>query len=104
MKIHSPAEGYTGKDQYGETVLEFEDGVADFDGDLPYGVRMYLEGAGYGFGNKKPTRPEAPEPPDPREVGEVVSGTRLRDAAVDPEPSDFLAPTNAGEGNPHGPK
>lgn len=34
-------------------------------------------------------------------------GTRLRDAAVDPLPGDFLPPVNAGksgeEGNPHGP-
>ena len=37
----------------------------------------------------------------------VQIGTPLRDAAVDPRPSDFLAPTNAGKpgpaGNPHGP-
>lgn len=34
-------------------------------------------------------------------------GTRVRDAAVDPRDTDFLAPTNAGAegelGNPHGP-
>lgn len=34
-------------------------------------------------------------------------GTRLRDAAVDPQPGDFMAPVNAGTpgpaGNPHGP-
>ena len=44
---------------------------------------------------------------DPRDVGEVVDGTPLRDAAVDPAPGDFLPPTNAGlageAGNPHGP-
>ena len=44
---------------------------------------------------------------DPREVGEVFDGTTLRDAAVDPRPTDFLPPTNAGlegeAGNPHGP-
>jgi len=44
---------------------------------------------------------------DPRDVTDVQIGTRLRDAAVDPAPGDFLPPTNAGEegalGNPHGP-
>lgn len=44
---------------------------------------------------------------DPRDVTDEQIGTRLRDAAVDPRPDDFLAPTNAGEpgelGNPHGP-
>src|SRR5690348_11887619 len=105
MKIYSPAEGYTGKDQYGETVLDFKDGVADHDGDLPDGVRMYLSGAGYGMGSKKSV--EAPvemsEPADPRDLDDGVVGTRLRDAAVDPRSSDFLAPINAGEANPHGP-
>lgn len=106
MKIHSPAEGYTGQDRYGETVLDFQDGVAEFDGDLPVGVRMYLEGRGYGLGSKKAVAPEPlSEPADPRELedGGSVVGTRLRDAAVDPEPGDFLAPVNAGEANPHGP-
>lgn len=44
---------------------------------------------------------------DPRTVTDEQVGTRLRDAAVDPRPDDFLPPTNAGEpgelGNPHGP-
>lgn len=44
---------------------------------------------------------------DPRDVVPTVSGTPLRDAAVNPKPSDFLPPTNAGVagpgGNPHGP-
>lgn len=44
---------------------------------------------------------------DPREVTATVHGTPLRDAAVDPNESDFLPPVNAGlpgeEGNPHGP-
>lgn len=45
------------------------------------------------------------ESPDPRSLGDgiVVVGTKLRDAAVDPKPQDFLPPTNAGEANPHGP-
>lgn len=44
---------------------------------------------------------------DPRTVVDQQIGTKLRDAAVDPKPSDFLPPTNAGAvgelGNPHGP-
>lgn len=45
---------------------------------------------------------------DPRDYVEPTKlGTPLRDAAVDPRPSDFLAPSNAGAagelGNPHGP-
>ena len=103
MKIHSPAKGYTGTDRYGSVVLEFKDGVAEFDGDLPSGVRQYLKGAGYGLGSAKAVEPETPEPADPREIGDGVVGTRLRDAAVDPKPDDFLAPINAGEANPHGP-
>lgn len=43
-----------------------------------------------------------PDPADPRESGIEQVGTPLRDAAVDPRPGDFLAPTNAGEENPHG--
>lgn len=44
---------------------------------------------------------------DPRDVTVTQHGTPLRDAAVDPEPTDFLPPVNAGkvgeDGNPHGP-
>lgn len=104
MKIHSPAEGYTANDRYGDVVLEFKDGVAEFDGDLPAGIRQYLAGAGYGLGEDA-TAPEKPEAPaDPRDIEDGTLGTKLRDAAVDPQPEDFLAPLNAGEGNPHGPE
>ena len=104
MKITSPVEGYTAKDQYGDVVLDFRDGVAEFDGDLPVGIRQYLAGAGYGLGSSKPKQPEPVEVPDPRDIEDGTPGTRLRDAAVDPQPEDFLAPVNAGEGNPHGPE
>ena len=47
--------------------------------------------------------------PDPRDAAyadDQLIGTKLRDAAVDPRPTDFLGPTNAGVvgegGNPHG--
>jgi len=104
MKITSPLEGYTAKDQYGDVVLDFQDGVAEHDGDLPAGIRQYLAGAGYGLGSSKPKQPEPVEVPDPRDIEDDVVGTRLRDAAVDPHEDDFLAPVNAGEGNPHGPE
>lgn len=107
MKIKAPDKTYAGTDHYGSTVLKFRDGVADYDGDLPHGVRQYLQGAGYGLGNKNPETVETPAPADPRDSTLVQVGTALRDAAVDPEPEDFLAPINAGkpgeEGNPHGP-
>jgi hypothetical protein len=34
---------------------------------------------------------------------ETKVGSPLRDGAVDPEPHDFLPPTNAGKEDPHGP-
>lgn len=47
---------------------------------------------------------EGPEPVDARDASTPqVVGTRLRDAAVDPEPVDFLPPVNAGKADPHGP-
>lgn len=109
MKIHAPNPHYTGTDLYGtETVLDFHDGVAEYAGDLPPGVKAYLHSAGYGVGRKpKAAEPEVLEVPDPRDGTEVQLGNSLRDAAVDPRPGDFLAPINAGkegpEGNPHGP-
>lgn len=43
--------------------------------------------------------------PNPRpEDIPIQEGTRIRDAAVDPLPTDFLPPTNAGEADPHGPE
>ena len=36
--------------------------------------------------------------------GEVQIGARIRDAAVDPRPEDFLPPVNAGEADPHSPR
>ena len=80
--------------------LVFEDGVAETDNEA---IINYCRSAGYGIGAGKPRKPEVIEAPDPRELEDVVVGTRLRDAAVDPEPGDFLAPTNAGRENPHGP-
>lgn len=33
----------------------------------------------------------------------IRHGSKMRDAAVDPLPGDYLPPTNAGEVDPHGP-
>lgn len=106
MKINSPDKTYTGDSRYGDTVLKFRDGVADYDGDLPHGVRQYLQGAGYGL-DSAPEVVETPALVDPRDLENERLGTPLRDAAVDPHPEDFLPPVNAGKegelGNPHGP-
>ncbi|MDQ1053177.1 hypothetical protein QE394_001105 [Arthrobacter sp. SORGH_AS 212] len=80
--------------------VQFEDGKAETDNQA---VISYCRNAGYTVdGDTKAAAPE-PESPDPRNLPEPEAST-LRDAAVDPKPEDFLAPTNAGEANPHGPE
>lgn len=96
-KVEAPNKDYNGPGP-GDAV--FENGVAETDDE---NALNYYRGAGYKVSGKVESPVEdAPEPPDPREVTESIVGTRLRDAAVDPEPDDFLAPVNAGKGNPHG--
>lgn len=107
MKITSPDKAFTGTSMYGSTTLKFRDGAADHDGDLPAGVRLYLQSAGYGI-DSEATTPAAAEIPDPRDVdGTLQLGSPLRDAAVNPRPEDYGVPVNAGKegqkGNPHGP-
>lgn len=102
MKITSPDSNYTGKSSYGLTALEFKNGVAEVK-EIPAGVRSYLQGAGYGIDGAA-ENPKAEEPADPRNLDDGQLGTPLRDAAVDPTSEDYLAPTNAGEANPHGPE
>ena len=104
MRINHPVEGYSGTTTVGPFTLVFEDGVAEHDG-LNKGAKAYLKGRGYGFGSRKGKAPEAatPQPADPRRVSTERVGDPTRDAAVDPRDGDFLAPTNAGEANPHGP-
>jgi hypothetical protein len=81
--------------------VQFKDGVAETDD--PAALR-YFANAGYGIGEYKPPPGTEVVTADAREFAEPVPiGTRLRDAAVDPRPSDFLPPTNAGEADPHGP-
>lgn len=94
-RITTPVPGYNGQ---GPGNLQFQDGVAESDDPA---ILAYCEGAGYGIDADPPAR-QAPEPPDPREVGDQASAP-LRDAAVDPRPEDYRAPTNAGDANPHGP-
>jgi hypothetical protein len=95
-KVEAPNKDYSGPGPGG---AEFKDGVAEVNDEA---ALNYYRGAGYSVSGKVENPVESPEPPDPREVTESIVGTRLRDAAVDPEPSDFLAPVNAGDGNPHG--
>lgn len=89
---------------FGPHNIEFVDGVAEFDGDLPDGLAAYLYAAGYDVDGEQVDPVEPAEVPDSRDhdAPEVV-GTPLRDAAVDPQPEDFLAPVGAGDGDPHGP-
>jgi hypothetical protein len=111
MNINHPIEGHTGITEVGPYTIEFKDGRSvkirrgGEDSDLNDGAIAYLKRRGYGFGGTKGARPEAQHPssPDPREVGDEQVGARLRDGAVDPREGDFLAPTNAGQANPHGP-
>lgn len=96
-KIEAPNKGYNGPGPGGAV---FKDGVAQVDDEAAIN---YYRSAGYSVSGStdNPVEP-APEPPDPRDLEDEVQGTRLRDAAVNPEPEDFLAPINAGQANPHG--
>lgn len=109
VKVHAPNEGYAGT--VGD--IRFSNGVAEVDEN--HAAMGYFKRRGYGIGKKadpaaalpsdkvEPTRDG--KPVDARDFATSVSfGSPLRDAAVDPEPTDFLAPTNAGKANPHGPK
>lgn len=94
-KIKAPSEAFNG--EIGG--VQFENGEAETDKEA---VLSYCRGAGYTVSGKTRALPKAPESPDPRKIPEPEAST-LRDAAVDPRPEDFLAPTNAGKANPHGP-
>lgn len=102
-KVQSPIEGFTGTTVFGATTLSFKDGVADAK-DVPEGVLAYLRGKGFTVDGKTVDLPDAPEPIDSRDIVEEQIGTKARDAAVDPQPEDFLPPVNAGKADPHGPK
>lgn len=106
VKVYAPNEAYAG------TVggVTFEAGVAEVDEDA---LEMrYFRRQGYGVGERSPVLPyDKMEPTvdgtpiDARDYAtSTLVGSPLRDAAVDPDPGDFLPPTNAGKANPHGPR
>lgn len=97
-KVEAPNKDYNGPGP-GDAV--FENGVAEVENEA---ALNYYRSAGYKVSGKYESEPAEQKVPDPRDVTHETVGTPLRDAAVDPDPSDFLAPVNAGDGNPHGPK
>lgn len=98
-KIETPVPGFTGD---GPGDLKFVDGVGETDDPA---VISYCQSAGYKVSGRAIRQPvDETKPVDSRDFAdESVVGTRLRDAAVDPRPEDFLPPVNAGEEDPHGP-
>lgn len=98
--VTAPVEGFSGI----VAGVAFDDGVAET---RDRAALNYFRRHGYAIDGA--SLQTASESPDPRDIGtkgdgiEVV-GTKLRDAAVDPKPTDFLPPTNAGQANPHGPE
>lgn len=102
-KIISPVAGFTGDTVFGSTTLHFKDGAADAN-NVPEGVLAYLRSRGFTVDGKTIEQPAPPAPVDSREVTEEQVGSKVRDAAVDPRPEDFLAPVNAGKADPHGPQ
>ncbi len=95
-KIEAPNKSYNGPGPGGAV---FVDGKAETDEEA---ALNYYRSAGYKVGGSVDSPRAAQEVSDPRDIDEVLVGTRLRDAAVDPRPDDFLAPIGAGEANPHG--
>lgn len=96
-KIEAPDSSFNG--EIGG--VQFTDGKAETDDQAVIG---YCQSAGYKVSGRVLNERPGPDVADPRDLGDGVVGTRLRDAAVDPRPEDFLAPINAGEANPHGPE
>lgn len=96
-KIEAPNKEYNG---HGPGGAIFKDGVAETDDEA---ALNYYRHAGYTVDGETVAGPDDSKIIDPRDVEDQVVGTRLRDAAVDPQEDDFLAPINAGQANPHGP-
>lgn len=101
VEVFTPVADYTGE----VAGVVFEQGRGEVERDSA--AYRYFRQQGYGIG-RRTDLPAVPEPVDPRTLGTngdgiAHIGTRLRDAAVDPQPGDFLVPTNAGAANPHGP-
>ncbi|ACZ84839.1 hypothetical protein [Streptosporangium roseum] len=96
MKITAPNPTYSGR--IGD--VQFRNGVASTDNPA---VISYCRGAGYTIDDEVVEQPAGAAPVDSRDVECIQLGTPLRDAAVDPHPGDFKAPTNAGAADPHSP-
>lgn len=99
-RIESPDPSYSGDGPGG---IHFVNGTAETD---DAGVIAYCQGAGYVVdGEQRNPAPAARETQlaDPRFVRDRALGTPARDAAVDPRPGD-VAPSHAGQANPHGPE
>lgn len=101
VKVYAPNEEFEGA----VAGVAFARGVGEAELEEGSLTRRYFERAGYGIGKRPPKAEPAPEPAvSALEASAIASvGGRLRDAAVDPHPDDFLPPVNAGKADPHGP-
>jgi hypothetical protein len=95
--IKAPIEGYN--ERIGDVL--FKDSVAETDN---IGVIMYCRSAGYEVDGTVDNPAARPLPAVDSSKTHQMLGTQLRDAAVDPQPADFLPPVNAGQADPHGPE
>lgn len=92
-KVYAPNREFSGS----RRGVTFVQGVAEVDEDN----LAYFAAAGYGIGG--PAEPPAAQTDSRVATIPQQIGTPLRDAAVEPKPSDFLPPVNAGRDDPHGP-
>lgn len=97
-KVYAPNERFTGS----RAGIAFSNGVGELDA-KDEKARAFFERHGYGIGEKPAPEPSAADAYAAARTAPHHPAARLRDAAVDPEPRDFLPPTNAGEEDPHGP-
>lgn len=95
-KVYAPNQAYQGL----SAGVHFVDGQAETDDER---VLAYFRRAGYGIGEAAARSSPAPEASFEAPSARIHVGGRLRDAAVEPRPSDFLPPVNAGVADPHGP-
>lgn len=95
-KVHAPNRAYNGI----SAGVRFTNGEADTEDPR---ALQYFRRAGYGVGEPPSRSVDAADAIYPQSTEPVTIGTPLRDAAVEPRDSDFLAPTNAGQADPHGP-
>jgi hypothetical protein len=97
-KVHAPNRAYGGT--VGD--VRFEGGVADVPED--HRLMSYFRSRGYGVGSEPTTTETADQEYPPVEETSSSLGRPLRDAAVDPQPEDYLEPVNAGKAHPHSPE